>query len=164
MCNNIKCNTVSCSSDLCLVTWGLSPIVTPARYDWPTAASPFLKENPLLWPKTVINWDACTARMEKRYITGCFCSLLHIWALNYSCWKWTEIYSELDRISDWAWSPAPPPHTAMEPRTHMGAIICKVAVEAPGNNFESVCVCLCVYRGTCGEHTYIYSPLSHPPN
>lgn len=26
----------------------------------------------------------------------------------------------------------------------MGAIICKVAVEAPGNNFESVCLCLCV--------------------
>lgn len=84
--------------------------------------------------------------MEKEYVTSClsdsFCSLLHIWPLNYSCWKRGEIYSNLDRISDWASSPVPLPHTALEPWTHMGAIICKVAAVAPGNNLKGVCVCV----------------------
>lgn len=50
----------------------------------------------------------------------------------------------LDRVSDWAWSPVPLPHTALEPRTHMGAIICKVAAVAPGNDLKEACMCMCV--------------------
>lgn len=159
MCNNIKCNTVSCSCDFCLVTW-VSSIVTHSRVDCPTPTSSFFwgKSSALTKDGDELRCLYCT-RMEKRYISGClsdcFYSLLHIWALNYSCWKWTEIYSELDRISDWAWSPGPPLHTAMEPRTHMGAIICKVAVEAPGNNFESVCVCLCAPWNMRRAHEYL---------
>lgn len=96
----------------------------------------------------------CRTHMEKKYVTGClsdcFYSLPHIWALNYSCWKWTEIYSELDRILAWACSPVPAPHTAMEPWTHMGAIIGKVAVVAPGNHFEKcVRVSVCIVEHAC---------------
>lgn len=38
------------------------------------------------------------------------------------------------------------PHTALEPPTHMGAIICKVAAVAPGNDLKvlSTHVCVCV--------------------
>lgn len=107
--------------------------------------------------------------MEKKYVTSCLShslrSLLHIWPLNYSCWKRGEIYSDLDRVSDWARSPVPLPHTALEPWAHMGAIICKVAAVAPGNDLKGACVhlCACVCLVMCGAHGCIYSPLSHPP-
>lgn len=58
------------------------------------------------------------------------------------------------------------PHTALEPWTHMGAIICKVAAVAPGNDLKQACacvVCACVCDGTWSMHKYIYFLLSHSP-
>lgn len=48
---------------------------------------------------------------------------------------------------------------------HMGAIICKVAAVAPGNDLKGACVhlCACVCLVMCSVHECIYSPLSHPP-
>lgn len=59
------------------------------------------------------------------------------------------------------------PHTALEPPTHMGAIICKVAAVAPGNDLKvlstHVCVCVCVRETVCATLVErVYSPLSHP--
>lgn len=115
-----------------------------------------LTENNFLWPKSVVNGYPCTiVCMEKKYVTSCLSdsvlSLLHIWPLNYSCWKRGEIYSDLDRVSDWAQSPVPLPHTALEPWTHMGAIICKVAAVAPGNDLKGACVCS---AGTCSPSMF----------
>lgn len=119
----------------------------------------------MLWPNSVANGYPCTiVCMEKKYVTSCLSdsvlSLLHIWPLNYSCWKRGEIYSDLDRVSDWAQSPVPLPHTALEPWTHMGAIICKVAAVAPGNDLKGACVCVCACWNMQPE--YVYSLLSHP--
>lgn len=77
----------------------------------------------------VTSWLSCS-----------ICSLLHIWLLNYHCEKQGKIYNDLDRVSDWAKSPVPLPHTASEPETHMGAIILKVAAVAQGDNLNKVCV------------------------
>lgn len=59
------------------------------------------------------------------------------------------------------------PHTALEPPTHMGAIICKVAAVAPGNDLKvlgtHMCVRVCAHRPVCATLVErVYSLLSHP--
>lgn len=99
--------------------------------------------------------------MENKYVTSCLSdsvlSLLHIWTLNYNGWKQGEIYCRPDRVSDWAPSPVPQSHTALEP-LHMGAIICKVAVVAPGNDLRGEHV----YWKTCCPSVFTRSYHIHP--
>lgn len=59
------------------------------------------------------------------------------------------------------------PHTALEPPTHMGAIICKVAAVAPGNDLKvlgmHVCACARACRPVCATLVErVYSLLSQP--